>query len=85
MGRERQDERPHGRKLAWLVFGLWLACPMICLAQEDVPPSRVERLSDPVYMSWIAHHPVSKCVSCHVLGPSDAEVDTGHTAIVFEF
>ncbi|WP_372719396.1 multiheme c-type cytochrome [Novipirellula sp.] len=47
--------------------------------------SREERLSDPVYMSWVASEPVGKCVSCHVMGPTDAEIDSGESGDLTSF
>lgn len=85
MGLKRSSERLLLQRLAWLSLGLLLATPMVSVAQDDAPLSREERLSDPVYMSWIGYEPVSKCVSCHVLGPSEADIDSGRSGQLTSF
>ncbi|GAA5511118.1 multiheme c-type cytochrome [Novipirellula caenicola] len=47
--------------------------------------TREEKLSDPVYMSWVASEPVGRCVSCHVMGPTDAEIDSGRSGDLTSF
>ncbi len=47
-------------------------------AQDDrSAPTLEQRLSDPVYLAWIAHEDVKGCVQCHFRGPSDEELIGG--------
>ncbi|MDG2223916.1 MAG: multiheme c-type cytochrome [Rubripirellula sp.] len=41
---------------------------------QDKAPTLVERLSDPVYMSWMSHNDVKTCVKCHLAGPNVGEI-----------
>jgi hypothetical protein len=46
------------------------------LAAQDnyVAPSLEQRVSDPVYVSWVSQPKVALCVSCHYQGPNAASV-----------
>ena len=56
-------------------FG-WFAVPAFTFAQD--PPSIEERLSDPVYMAWVAEPSVAACIQCHVDGPGLAVLASGN-------
>ncbi|KAA5543730.1 hypothetical protein FYK55_11115 [Roseiconus nitratireducens] len=45
---------------------------------QAIPSSRLEdRLSDPVYMTWVSYPLVGECVRCHVDGPGEGEIAGG--------
>lgn len=72
------------RRLLALSLVVLATTPVI--GQNDLRmPTREERLSDPIYLSWIAYEPVTRCVSCHVTGPSEADIDSGRSGDLTSF
>ena len=66
-----------------LIMGSLLFC-FVCSAQDAVPTIE-ERLSDPVYMSWVADESVSQCISCHYDGPNLAQIAAGRRSQLTAF
>jgi hypothetical protein len=73
-------------RLVALLCATSISCAATAFAQDEFRPLTPEqRLSDPIYMSWVAYDPVSKCVSCHVSGPSDGDIDSGKSGDLTSF
>ncbi|MFG0255663.1 MAG: hypothetical protein ACF787_11315 [Rhodopirellula sp. JB053] len=48
-------------------------------ADAQQPPTMEDRLSDPVYMTWVSEPAVSACIQCHFDGPGDAVIASGQS------
>ncbi len=57
----------------------------VAAQNEFRAPTIVERISDPVYMSWVAQAKVSACVDCHTEGPNLAAIAGGQSAKMSAF
>ena len=68
-----------GRRLSRRLLSLAILAGLAAAGQAqnaNRPRTVEERLSDPIYMSWVAYESVSECVQCHA-GPSIAGIDSG--------
>ncbi|QDT04190.1 hypothetical protein K227x_25790 [Rubripirellula lacrimiformis] len=59
-----------------LAVALALSSP-VSVSAQDSGPTLEQRLSDPVYLTWITSAKVEGCVSCHFRGPTDEELIAG--------
>lgn len=87
---KRREESTMGLRRLTLRLGSWFGLTVAvaflggdtssATAQNDLKPmTREQRLSDPIYMSWLDYKPVSACISCHVNGPSEADIESGRS------
>ena len=53
-------------------------------ADTVTPPNQLSieaRLSDPVYLSWVAHAGTSQCLDCHFAGPNAGQIESGRNQL----
>ncbi|MCM2374621.1 cytochrome c family protein [Aporhodopirellula aestuarii] len=60
-----------------LLGGILLSSVPVVNAQDA--PSIEQRLSDPVYMTWVSEPAVAACIQCHFDGPGLAEIASGQS------
>ncbi len=77
--------------MRWVLF---FACAIAAVvvsvgelaAQDDFrAPTIPERISDPVYMSWVAQAKVSACLDCHTEGPNVGAIAGGQSTRMTAF